>query len=367
MAYKPHLLVIDDEPTNREILKRAFYDCDITEAANAQEAMLRFSEVQIDVILLDIMMPGMSGLDLMNVIRRTHSISDLPIVLISALDSHEIVANGIIAGANDYITKPFDIDIVRARVNTQIMLRRFTEEREVMIDRLQAANNLKERLIHMASHDLKNPLQNMRLTQSLIRTAYQQDRDIRPYLEATEASIKNMQTIIQELLDQRIMPDQRIQLVPVNVDVAFYQVMRQYTSIAEQKGMALTPRFTGTHVQADEYRLVQILNNMVSNAIKYSPPRTAITLYTELKNDDCLICVRDQGPGIPSEDRPTLFDAFQRGSNTPTAGESSSGLGLWIVREMAEQQKGVVGVDCPSEGGSIFWVRLPMVQEAAGV
>lgn len=135
----------------------------------------------------------------------------------------------------------------------------------------------------------------------------------------------------------------------------------QYVSIAEQKGITLQAISSGALVVADEYRLVQILNNMVSNAIKYSPPNTITTLYTDLRDDDYFVCVRDQGPGIPTHEQESLFEPFQRGSNNPTADETSSGLGLWIVREMAEQQKGVVGVECPAEGGSVFWVRLPVV------
>jgi two-component system, sensor histidine kinase and response regulator len=367
MSYKARLLVIDDERTNRAILKRAFHDCDVIEAANSQEALLRLSDSRIDVVLLDIMMPGMNGLDLLQMIRRTTSFSELPIILISALDASEIIANGILAGANDYITKPIDIDVVRARVHTQIKLRRYADERQLIINRLQSANNTKERLMMMASHDLKNPLQNLRLTQSMIRTAYQKERDIRPYIETAEASIKNMQTIIQELLDMNIITGQRVRLAPVNIDTAFNQVIRQYTAIAEQKGIMLQMIPSKAQVEADEYRLVQILNNMVSNAIKYSPPNTVTTLYAELRGEHYWISVRDQGPGIPAHELDALFEPFQRGSNHPTAGETSSGLGLWIVREMADQQKGEVGVECPSDGGSIFWVRLPAVMAAAGV
>lgn len=222
MSYRARLLIIDDERTNRAILKRSFQDCDVIEAANSQEALLRLSDSRIDVVLLDIMMPGMNGLDLLQFIRHTHSFSDLPIVLIFALDATEIIAGGIMAGANDYITKPIDIDIVRARVQTQIKLRRYADERQLMINRLQSANNTKERLMLMASHDLKNPLQNLCLTQSMMRKAHQKDCDIRPYIEAAEASIKNMQTIIQELLDMNIITGQRVKLVPVNGDAAFH-------------------------------------------------------------------------------------------------------------------------------------------------
>ena len=361
MPHKACLLVVDDERVNRAILKRGFYDCDVLEAANSQEALVHLANEDIDVVLLDIMMPQISGLDLLNIIRRTRGLADLPIILVSALDANEIIAVGLLAGANDYITKPIDIDVVRARVQTQIQLRQFAADRQLIINRLQAVNTMKERLMLMASHDLKNPLQNLSLTNILMRDILTDMPEMHPLLDIAGASIQNMLSIIEELLDMNVGTTYTLHLESVDVDAVFKQVVDQYTAIAAQKTIQLNPVYSGTSVQADQYRLVQILNNMVSNAIKYSPLNTTVMLYAEFDGEDCRLCVRDEGPGVPPQERDALFEPFQKGSNRPTAGEKSSGLGLWIVREMAEQQHGTVGVDCPDESGSIFWVRVPAV------
>src|SRR5262249_25620667 len=113
---------------------------------------------------------------------------------------------------------------------------------------------------------------------------------------------------------------------------------------------------------ADYDRLVQILNNLVSNAIKFSTPDSTVTVSAERRDKAVRIRVADQGPGIPADERADLFKPFSKLSPRPTAGESSSGLGLWIVKEMATLQKGTVGVDCPADGGSIFWVELPLAK-----
>jgi two-component system, sensor histidine kinase and response regulator len=367
MPHKPCLLIVDDEQANRDILKRTFRDCGILEAEDSQEALAYLASESIDVVLLDIMMPGVSGLDLLPLIRQTRSLSELPIILISALDASEIIASGLLAGANDYITKPIDIDVVRARVQTQIQLRQYALDRQILINRLQAVNTMKERLMLMASHDLKNPLQNLSLTNSLIRDTVGDDPELKPLLDIAGASIQNMLSVIQQQLDMNVGTTQTLYLKAVDIDKVFKQVADQYTSIAAQKDIHLEPVFAGAAVQADQYRLVQILNNMVSNAIKYSPRETTVMLYAHFEGNLCYICVRDQGPGIPIEERDSLFEQFQRGSNLPTAGESSTGLGLWIVREMAEQQQGAVGVECPDEGGSIFWVRLPVVTSVVDI
>jgi len=367
MPHKTRLLVVDDEHANREILRRGFSDCDVLQAANSEEALAHLAREDIDVVLLDIMMPQVSGLDLLNIIRQTRSLSDLPVILISSLDANEIIAGGIMAGANDYITKPIDMEVVRARVQTQVQLRQFATDRQLIINRLQAVNTMKERLMLMASHDLKNPLQNLSLTNILMRDILTDMPEMHPLLDIAGVSIQNMLAIIEELLDMNVGTTYTLHLESVDVDAVFKQVVNQYTAIAAQKTIQLNPVYSDGSVYADQYRLVQILNNMVSNAIKYSPLNTTVMLYAEFDGGDCRLCVRDEGPGVPLQEREALFEPFQKGTNRPTAGEKSSGLGLWIVREMADQQKGEVGVECPAEGGSIFWVRLPAAVAAVRV
>jgi signal transduction histidine kinase len=102
-----------------------------------------------------------------------------------------------------------------------------------------------------------------------------------------------------------------------------------------------------------------MLSNLVSNAIKFSPRNTTIMVWVDEGDKWQRICVSDQGPGIPTDERDKLFGMFSRLSTHPTGTESSTGLGLWIVKQLAELQNGHVGVECPQDGGSIFWVELP--------
>src|SRR5690606_4838241 len=132
-------------------------------------------------------------------------------------------------------------------------------------------------------------------------------------------------------------------------------VVAQYSRMAFDKNIAIqTGNLSGTAV-ADHARLEQSLNNLVTNAIKYSPRDTVISLWSDVQGSRVRINVADQGPGIPAGERDKLFKEFSKLSTRPTAGEHSSGLGLWIVKQMVILQGGDVGVDCPTEGGSIFW------------
>src|SRR5690606_35087449 len=138
-------------------------------------------------------------------------------------------------------------------------------------------------------------------------------------------------------------------------------VVAIYTIPAQKKDIRFDAADLPGMVLADRARFNQVLNNLVSNAIKYSPPHSTVTLWSEIHSGIVRTHVADQGEGIPADERQKLFTEFGKLSTRPTAGESSTGLGLWIVKHLVSLQDGAVGVDCPPEGGSIFWVDLPMV------
>jgi two-component system, sensor histidine kinase and response regulator len=362
------LLIVDDEAFNRSLLNRIFYhDCHIIEAESGQAALDILAEQHVDVVLLDIMMPGLNGMKVLEIIRETTTLVQLPVILITALTENDDVVQGITRGANDYIAKPINVDIVRARVQTQLTLKQYHDERQQLSGQLQAANDLKARLMHVAAHDLKNPLNNMSLMLSL-----QQDTDnlelMHNLIEIGQDSVRAMRGVIEDFLDMSIFNNGEVQVkaVPVQLDDVLKKVLNQYAAMARYKQIELCPTEVAGTVIADERRLMQALGNLVSNAIKYSPQNRMVVVNTAYSEGYWRVQVIDQGAGIPVDERDTLFDAFQRGSNKPTGGETSTGLGLWIVREMVQVQGGSVGVDCPPEGGSCFWIELPAAEVSEG-
>jgi two-component system, sensor histidine kinase and response regulator len=355
------LLIVDDEAHNRVLLRRIFQSTyHILEAEHGQAALDQLAQQSIDLVLLDIMMPEMSGLEVLQNIRQTYSLIQLPVILISALTENEDVAHGITLGANDYITKPINVDIVLARVQTQLTAKRYYDERQQLSRHLQAANDLKARLMHVAAHDLKNPLNNMTLMLALQRDTKDMNL-MQDLIRIGEDSVRAMQGVIEDFLDMSIFNEGEVQVKaePVALEEMLKHIINQYSAAAQYKRIELRPIDLSGSVIADERRLMQALGNLVSNAIKYSPLDRVVMLNTEYRAGCWRIQVIDQGPGIPVEEQATLFEAFQRGSNQPTGGESSTGLGLWIVREMVRVQGGEVGVYCPPEGGSCFWIDLP--------
>lgn len=361
---KPRILVADDEPSNRMLLRRVLASrYEVTDAQDGHEALDLINQQDFDMLLLDVMMPGATGLDVLGQVRAVPDRADLPVILISALADNDDIIRGLRMGANDYIPKPIEIDVVAARVDTHIRLKQMTDLHKQTIAQLQAAQQLKDRLFRIASHDLKSPLSNVALAEMLLRQIVPEDPTVTEILDTLRLTTENMNHVIEEFLDMAATQSGSIDLhlEAVSVQEVVMEAAAAYTITAQKKEIALNVADLPGMVLADRARYVQVLNNLVSNAIKYSPPGSTVTLWTAIQHGFVRTHVADQGAGIPPDERERLFTEFGKLSTRPTGGESSTGLGLWIVKHMATLQGGAVGVECPPEGGSIFWVDLPMV------
>ncbi len=357
------ILVVDDEPANLLLLRRLFeHDCYVACAQSGQDALDHLSHSYFDLVLLDIMMPGMNGLQVLQIIRRNPQTSALPVILISALSDNQDIIQGLELGANDYITKPVDADIVLARAYTQLTLKRLMDERNQTISNLKMMQEIRERFFRIAAHDLKGPLSNIRLASHILRLHTQEMPVAQDTLDALSMSLEKMQEVINDFLDTAAIQTGKLELrldcVPM--ERLAWDVFMQYEAAAERKGIRLDSNGVKGAAQMDFARMCQVLANLLSNAIKYSPRDSTVTLASEERDGKLMIYVADQGPGIPEAERSKLFREFSRLSTRPTGGESSTGLGLWIVKHLVELHHGEVGVECPPQGGSVFWVSLPV-------
>ena len=176
-----------------------------------------------------------------------------------------------------------------------------------------------------------------------------------------------MLDIISNLLDVRKIEEGRmdLKLEPCDAQAMMEEVVSDYRQRAEQKDIALQINGpAGCKVKADTTAVRQILDNLVSNALKYSPPHTTVQCAVVQEKDAVSLEIIDQGPGLSEEDQQKLFKKFTRLTPLPTAGESSNGLGLWIVRRMAEAMNGEVFCRSKLGAGSCFGLRLPVPQAA---
>lgn len=365
---KPRVLVVDDEAVNRLLLQRILRGmAEVIEAENGQQTLDLLERERFDLVLLDIMMPGITGLEVLKIIRATYPAADLPVILISALSNNDDIVRGLQTEANDYIPKPIDVDVVMARVETQLKLKAMTDTYKQSIAELEAAQQLKDRLFGIASHDLKSPLSTLLMAHGLLNEALKDRPETARVMGIMLTTITKMNDIIEEFLELAACQSGNIdiKLAPVTLEPLLNDVATHYSVASAKKNIHVEVAQADGIAQADPARLQQVLNNLVSNAIKFSPPNSTITLRSSIESGGVRVYVADQGPGIPENEREKLFKEFSKLTPRPTGGESSTGLGLWIVKHMVLLQGGTVGVDCPPEGGSIFWVALPAANTPA--
>lgn len=360
------LLLVSDGSAQLGDLLRALRSCGHIETASFAAAPDLIAQREFPLVLIyaaDIA----AGLALLRAIRRLPGSADRPVILLAPEATSAEVAGALRQGASDVIVglPDLDLEVAQARIERQLAAGRALAERQATIAALQAAHDQKDQFLRIAVHDFKTPLNTIRLAQYFLRGLVGDDPHALDALDAIEETVLWMNALVEDYLDTARLRSGRAQLrvEPVLVDEIVWNVINQYALAAERKGITLHGDLPEAVVLADARRLLQIIANLVSNAIKYSPPGSTISITTAVRGPRVRISVADQGPGIPLEERSQLFTAFGQLSPQPTGGESSSGLGLWIVKELAELQRAEVGLDCPPDGGSVFWVEFPAALE----
>lgn len=354
----PFVLVVDDEPTNLSLFERILEDkYRVFCVQSGSDALDVLQQVTFDLVLLDIMMPDIDGIKVLQHIRSNPKTADLPVILVSALHDAQNISNGLDLGANDYITKPVDIDVMQARVQTQIRLKQREDKHKNIISQLENAHETKNRFMRIASHDLKGPITNVRMVAYLLSKA----QETYPLSEALEYSVESMQTVIADFIDTatRRTEDLVLNFGPIALSDIVDDLLRQYNVHAANKGITLHVEPISGLICADDARFRQALGNLISNAIKYTHPNTTVRIWAEQQQHTIRICVADQGPGIPAEEQSRLFTQYGQLSTRPTAGEDSTGLGLWIVKHFITLQQGQVGMNNHADGGAVFWIEMP--------
>lgn len=352
------LLIVDDNEMNREVLQRrlARQGYDITTASSGKEALDLIAKRRFDLALFDIMMPEISGLEALAIVRETYSLADLPVIMVTAKTQSEDIVEALKLGANDYVTKPIDFPVLLARVQTHLRLRRLSE--------------LKDEFMRMASHDLRNPLTEVlgvsSLVEALVPPGTVMTEEMHGLITAMKKGARRMQHIIEDFLDFRVLEDGQIRLETTDADLGQMarDVVAANRTTATNKDITLTVEAAANlpPVPLDARRIGQVLQNLVDNAIKFSPKGSAIEVGVAPDGDDVRVSVRDHGPGLTEADFGKAFRKYASLSSKPTAGEKSTGLGLAICKQLVERHVGGrLGVENHPGGGAVFWIALPTV------
>lgn len=387
-----NLLLVDDEIEITRTLQRFFRkNYTVYVAGGANEAFNIVNSNNINVIISDQRMPGMTGVEFLANIRKEY-----PDIIRLLLTGYTDI-NSVISAINEgniyrYITKPWNYDELNAVVgaafekhslirknkilmdylrNTNQILENKVEERtkelSEMNRQLIEINNEKNRFLGIAAHDLRNPIGTALSFTDLLLQDFDaiNNSDKKQYLRLILGRCEFSLKLLNELLDIS-----KIEAGKIELDLQIYdykgfisEVVHLNQSLANQKKTKLTIEWKAGNIalKFDWDKIEQVLNNLINNAVKYSPPGKEVVIKVENEGEFLKTIVCDQGHGIPEEEVSLLFRPFQKASPKPTGGESSTGLGLAIVKKIVEVHNGKVSVESKVNVGSNFSFTLPLV------
>lgn len=364
------ILVVDDVEENTYIVSTILKSAGYTPfVANSGKQAIQIAETQHpDLMLLDINMPEMNGYEVCKYFKETPSIADIPIVFLTVHADAESIAKAFETGAVDYLTKPFKKAELLARVKVHLALRQAQEQLEDQNIHLKRLNDEKNEFLGIAAHDLKNPLNSIRGMAQMIRKRRDvelSDEEVDEMAHQIETSSNFMFEIITNLLDVNKIENGKLIVKPTNVNMvlSLSAVSDRYQVAATKKNIKLNVDIPDGDIQiyADPTLTIQVLDNVVSNAVKYSPHDKQVWIAVSLHPDKrrVRVMVKDEGPGFSEEDKKKLFGKFARLSAKPTGGEHSTGLGLSIVKRLAEAMEATIWCESELGKGATFFVEFP--------
>lgn len=361
------ILIVDDTPANIDILDQ-FLEKEgyrISVAQSGEAALDLVSRTLPDLILLDVMMPGIDGFETCRQLKAKKETQDIPIIFITAKNETEDIVKGFSLGGVDYIAKPFRQEEVCARIRLHLQLQRLMKDLEEKNIKLMELNDLKNKFLGMASHDLRNPISSIQGFSKILLEHGESlpEASRREFLQSIHKVSQDMLTLLSDLLNISVIESGKLDLNlrPGSLKQLVEERVRMYRVLADRKNISThldigeVPEFS-----FDANRLGQVIDNLLSNAIKYSPSGKEIYIWLEQKGGQAKFSVRDQGPGISPEDQDKLFKHFQKLNAKPTGNEPSHGLGLAIAKKMVEAHKGKIRVDSHPGSGATFSFAIPM-------
>ncbi len=377
---KTKVLVVDDSLFFRQMLpKKLSSEKFVFEIAKdglaAWEKIVEHSDIEL--IISDMEMPVMNGLQLIRKIRGEGI--DTPLIIMTASDQVTVAIEAMNLGAGDYLLKdenilkmlPISVNKILEKHqlkkrNCQLLLDLATKNRELEKSNreLRDLNELKNKFLGIAAHDLRSPLSSIRgLSEFLSNEIFGPLTDEqKEYLNIIHATSNEMLTMVNDLLDVSVIERGKLEIKPEKGSLKKLIENRiKINRIAADKKKIQIEFEHGElpEIEFDSPRIAQVIDNLISNAVKYSPPGSKIGVFAEIDGNAAKVRIRDEGPGISNDEQTCLFGEFQKLSAKPTAGEKSTGLGLAIVKKIIDAHGGALEVESGLGQGSVFSFEIP--------
>ena len=362
------LLVVDDDAANRDVLSRRLQQQGhtVTTVSSGADALAVMSAAAFDAVLLDIMMPDIDGYEVLRQIKSDERLQHIPVIMISALSEVQSVVRCIDAGAEDYLAKPFDPVLLRARIGASLEKKRARDRETVLYaqlqenyKRLQELEKLRDDMRNMIVHDLRTPLTAVIVGVEMLEKHGALNESQREMMTIATSGGKTLLGMINDLLDVEKMESgaDTLHYEELSAAALVAGALAQVATLAEMQGTVLVtevaaglPLFTG-----DANKLSRTIVNLVANAIKFTGAGT-VTISVSQQPESLRFAVRDTGPGIPAEAFGRIFEKFGQLDGKNKVG---TGLGLAFCRLAVEAHGGSIAVESTPGAGSTFSFTLP--------
>ncbi|NUN63698.1 response regulator [Pseudanabaena biceps] len=360
MEKPPIVLIVDDEPANFNVIEILLFKegYEMHYKNSGREAIACFEEINPDIILLDVMMPDMDGIEVCQIFKTNPRSQHIPIIITTALSSKDDLARCLDAGADDFINKPIHSTELRARVRSMLRIKS-------QYDRIQKTMHLREEMMQTIVHDLRNPLIGIMLGCDALTNLEVPDR-AKKRISQISKTTQQMRLLIDDILAIGSMEANKLLLNLVTLDMVILaeEAIAGFEPLAADKKIQLLRKFpeTPAYILGDKYRLRRVLDNLLDNAIKFSPSQSSITVSIDYlsENPDRQNLVKleviDLGAGISAEQKQIIFEKYEVGN--AVTGVSQIGLGLSFCKMIVEAHDGSISVANNQPTGAIFTILL---------
>lgn len=363
------LLVVDDVQTNVLLLKALLgkEGYGILVANNGQEALEVIRNENPDLILLDVMMPGMDGFEVAERLKSEEFRCEIPIIFLTALDDTQSIVNGFKLGVGDFISKPFRKEELMVRIKHQLSLvaaRRIIEEKNEELRKTIAG---RDKMYSVIAHDLRSPMASMKMLLNTIMMSVEKDKidpDIFDMLEMSNKTSEEVFSLLDNLLKWTKSQLGKLTVIPQKLDISGLAdgVVEVMNSVAEVKHIKLIRTdHESFFVYVDIEMIKSILRNLISNAVKFSNPDSEIKVGIKAEDGKVIVSVTDSGKGIKKEDQHKLLKDSTHFTTYGTNSKEGSGLGLLLCRDFARKNGGELWFESEENLGSVFSFSLPQL------
>jgi len=366
MEKKPVILVVDDQFQNVELLNAYLVPqgYDVVKAASGKEALEKLSCDPIDLILLDVMMPNMSGLEVLEKLRADEKTRLIPVVMVTTLKETEDRIKALETGCDDFLSKPFDKHELLARVRSLLKIKSMHDKLQNSYAKLNELQMLKDNLVGLIVHDINNLLM---ITSINFHRAFVKrgdfSEDIKKSITIAGMHMDELAALVSDFVDIGRIEEGKISLNMEDTDIntLISNALEKMSPVAQYGGIDLKRIDSDKplHFTLDRGLILRIMNNLILNAVKFTPKGGIIEVGVDIFENGLRFFVKDTGAGIPSEYKEKIFEKFSQAQGEQVNFKKGKGLGLTFCKLVVEAHGGRIWVESELGKGSTFYVMLP--------